>query len=491
MPTMMHESEPQRDFLAHCVAATTGNPLLEEIRNRSAEAVLAVYRTIKNALVHAIDNDAMRQTAQQSAEILRGFAQEVGSGAVITFAGDTVFVCGQLLRAQRKVYEATVELGKLFARCDVSEVSFEDALSDADLLAFAAAVATTLRDPERRDALTKTKLNHVSVRKVEPILTRRQDDAELPVQERILRLYANALLVMRQFYDSIAHGTTILPHRVKRLAQRLVTLSETNHPALLGMTAMAHAHRDDAGRAVQSAILAVVVARQITTDRVALARLAMTALMADSGRIRLLGPKGRDRFVTLSEQLEACVPPMTGIVCIATGGINVASAMRTVSSVETTWIERKSLLGPVYGGKLSPLVQSQILRIVRRLLEYVAPRDASRPMAPADALQALFAEPDVDRVLLKLVVRAVGVIPVGSVVEFETGEWAVVIAPSQNAEAAHLPLVRLVTDRSGHALERPRDVDLGTAAASPTFPRIKHIVSPEEARFNVTRTFIV
>jgi hypothetical protein len=66
--------EVAQDFLAHCVAATTGNPLLEQIRDKSSEAALAVFRLVKNALVHAIDNEAVVQTIQQSHVIRPGFS---------------------------------------------------------------------------------------------------------------------------------------------------------------------------------------------------------------------------------------------------------------------------------------------------------------------------------------------------------------------------------------------------------------------------------
>src|SRR6185295_10215088 len=102
-----------KDFLPHCVASTTGNPLLEQIRDQSSHVVLAVYRLVKNALVHAIDNSAMLETAAQSAEILQGFAAEVALAPTLTFADDSVFVCGQLLRASRKVYQTATELGTL------------------------------------------------------------------------------------------------------------------------------------------------------------------------------------------------------------------------------------------------------------------------------------------------------------------------------------------------------------------------------------------
>jgi hypothetical protein len=471
------------------VASTTGNPLLERIRDRSAEATLAVYRLVKNVLVHAIDNDAVVSTAEQSAEILSGFAAEVGGSATITFVEDTVFVCGQLLRASRKVYEAAVELGKVLGRVEVSEVGFEPGLERADLLSFGALLATGLREPERRGDLLATQIPHVFARRVDTTLVEQEDDANQPLSQQILRCYAVALMVMRQFFDAVAAGTTVMPHRVKRLAQRLVVLTESGDPAVFGMLAMAHAHRHDAGRAVQAALLSLVVGRQITTDRVALARLAMAALVAEAGRVRVAGPERRDRLVALPDSVDATVPAAAAAVAIATGGINIQNAERAVVAWEATWLERTERLGPLYGGK-SALPQAQILRLARGLLDRLAPRDSGRALSPIDALEAVASEPGVDRALVRLLVRALGVIPASSVVEFETGEWAVVVGPSKNPDARHLPLVRLLTDRSGRALDSPKEVDLGRATQARTYPRIVNIIEPDRVRFNVTKPFL-
>lgn len=468
------------DFLSHCVAKTTGNPMLDRIRDRSADVVLAVFRLLKNAMVHSVDNDAVKQTAQSTAEILGGFAGEVGSAAMITFIEDSTFVCGQLLRASRAVYESAAELGRILGRVGVSECSFEAGVTQADLLAMCAALGTAIRDGDRKNALLEAKIPNVSIRKVDSKLTKRSREDDRPSFEKIVQFYATALVVMRGFYGDIAQGLTILPHRVKRLAQRFVVLAESEDPAVLGMSAMARAHRDDAGRAVQTAILALAVARQITKDRIVLAQLVMAALLADVGRARVLGPAHGDALVPLSDADDARVPSSAALACVSTGGVNPSNAARTATVVEVAWLERRGVLGEPWSGTLPPIVPAQILGMVRDMLARVAPRDTTTPMSPADALEAVAAS-KVDRILLRLLVRAVGLVPAGTVVELDTGEWAVAVGPSKTMP--HLPELRVVTDRSGRALEHPRPLDLGQTQL--TF----RVLEPDRARFNVTRAF--
>lgn len=477
------------DFLEACVPSTTGNPLLEQIRDRGAEGLLAIYRLVKNSMIHAIDNAAVRETAQQSSDILRNFANEVGMPVTITFVDETVFVCGELLRASRKIYESGLELGQILGKIGVSELAFESGVSADNLLEFGAALATSLRDGDRKDTLANANISSVHVRKVQRELAARKRDDDLLPKERTLRFYATALVAMRQFFDEVAHGHTLLPHRVKRLAQRLVTLSETHDGGLLGTMAMAAAHRDDAGRAVQGAVIAVMLARQITDDRAALARLAMSALMADVGRVRVAGIHGRDRLVPLSDEQTAETPGFAALVCLATGGVNHPNALRTVVAMEVNWRECEPLLGPTWNGTLTPLLHSEILVLVRRVLDVIAPRDTTPGRSPAAALEQVAQDRTTDRVLLRLLVRAIGVLPTGTVVELEGGEWAVVVGPSNYAESFPAPSLKLITDRRGRALDVSGLLDLGDPILGARRPRIAKVVEPEQARFNVARVF--
>ncbi len=483
----MRRTANKTDFLAACKASDSRNKSLEEIRDKGAEVILAIFRMLKNSLVHAIDNKAVQMTVKESHHIITDFAATVGGYVSITYVDDTIFVCGQLLRASRSIYESAMEVGKLFAICGVSEVSFTGDCTEQDLFETCAAFSISARDPLRRGNLLEAKLNNVAVRAVDSSLqSKKEDDSNLPPMAQALRAYASALVVMRQFFEKMAKGKTVLPHRVKRIAQRIVALAEGDEGSVLAMLTLANAHRDEAGRSVQAAILAVVVARRLTSDRIVLSQLAMAALMADVGRVRIAGTTATERFVQLSDDVERAVPAVTSALCISTGGVNVQNALRTVTTFEATWLERQALLGPPYKRQMAPMIQSKILHIVRALLDQLAPRDMSRALSPLDALAALSRQPTTDETVFRLLVQAVGVMPTGTVVEFETGEWGIVVGPSQNRAAIARPRIKLITDRAGQVFSKPKEIDLGASSQGRRFPKITGIIEPTRARFNVT-----
>lgn len=476
------------DFLSVCQATQQSNPVLEEIRNRGAEVVLALFRLTKNSLVHALDNEAMVKTAQQTSRIVSDLGVTVGGSVSVSYVDQTIFVCGQIMRASRSIYESGMELGRLLERCGVSEVRITSDAAEQDLLAFAEAFSISARDPKQRDRLVQTKFERIAVRKADTNLLNRQEEKNLPELELALLAYASALVVARDFFDRIAEAKPVMLYRLKRIAQRLVTLAQQKHASVLALTTLAHAHRDDAGRAVQSAIIAILIARRLTSNRQVLGQLALSALLSDVGRIQKAGATGRDRLVSLPEEAEKAVPSLTSAICIVTGGVTLQSAIRTVTAYEATFVEREHLLGPIYKRSLSTTVASKILRVARALLDHLAPRDTSRPLSPLDALAAVSQLPNIDRVAYRLLVAAVGLLPTGTVVEFETGEWGIVMGPSHNKSAMDKPRIKLITDRAGQVFVNPKEIDLGESDKR-HYPPITGIIEPDRARFNVTSLF--
>ncbi|MBL8606133.1 MAG: hypothetical protein JNL38_02385 [Myxococcales bacterium] len=470
------------DFLSLCAASHTGNPILERVRGKSAEVTLCVYRLVKTALVHALDNAAVRDAAVLCEAGLETFASETGTAPTLTFVEDSVFVCGQLMKASRGAYEAAAELGEMLRGVQVSELSFERGVTCDQLLAFVREFATAARQKGAREAIADRKLPGVFARKIDPRLSRRRAaDGATPAQ-RALRLYSTALVVMRQFYEDLGAGVTVLPHQVKRVAHRFVALAADEDPTMLGMTTMAKSHRDEAGRAVQAAILSLAIARQITSDRVALSAVALAALMSEAGAVRTRRHVG-DRFLTDAE--EGRVLGAAAFACISTGGVNPQSALRAVVAVELSWDERRALVGEPWGGEVKPLLVSELIATARHLLELVAPRDATAtPLSPVAAVDAVLSRHGGDPLVGRLLVRAIGVIPIGTVAELSDGSIGVVTAPSPVRPTA--AVVRILLDPRGGEPPTPTSIDLGATGGV----RILRTLDPSRVPVDWTRPFV-
>lgn len=286
-----------------------------------------------------------------------------------------------------------------------------------------------------------------------------------------IRIVTASIAITERWYEllgSAAPGEPTSLEPLERIAQSIAAISANGVlPAIVTLSATG---RDFAARAIQSACLGVAAARRHVRDPRALRRLALAALLVDAGRARL------------SEEEDDQVPTASAGLALSSAG-SAALESAGMTAFEVAWLERPRL-GKLYDGALEPRLSSRLLVVVRRFLERIAPRNDATPASPLDALRALLAEDDADLVALGILVDAVGVLPVGTVVQLGSGEWAIV-APAATRTAVDHPPLRYLTDEKGTAhprsplVERPKQV------------RITRTLSGKETRFNLARAFFL
>jgi hypothetical protein len=301
-----------------------------------------------------------------------------------------------------------------------------------------------------------------------------------------LDLYVSALAVTKQHFDALARGELPRLSALERTAQALAA-SAANAAYALAIPLSASG-RDDASRAVQAAMLALSVARRTTRNPRALRRIALAALLVDAGRARIAGREGLDlgMFRLLPDNLDAEVPTESAALGMSEGASQVVEAA-AVTAFETAWLERPRL-GRLYAGRVEPRMSTRLLFAVRSFLEHCSPRASDEPQTPFEALRRLVARGGEEAPVLRLLADAVGLVPVGSVVELSSGQWAIVAPPA--AAEPERPRVRVLTDLAGRALERPPLLDLGAPPESgKALPRVVRVVPAREARFNLTQAF--
>lgn len=429
-------------------------------RELGASLVLALQRLLKITQIHALDNMAVIQQLDQTSEAIRIFCTRVHGPATFLFAKNTVFVSGQLLKATRTEYEAALELGATLEAVGVTELSIQADVESRDLASFAEAVVTALRDRSRRTILREPS-SRIRGRRVDAAALL-ADAEDLPHDEQIVRAYAQAIVVMRRTLETLAAGRFELPHEAKRIAQKLVMLSEGDTPSFLGVTAMRNANHDAAGRAVNASILAVAMCRLLTEDLSILSRVAMAALLYDVGRPWVIGAARASGPGKLSPEEELRMPAASALVHTLLGGFRLPSMIRTVIDYEAHWHARSAEMGPLYGGERLPAIAARIVAAAHRFNAVLTPDPAARViLTPDDAVAFIRGEAhdEEDQLVVSLLIGAIGLFPTGTVVELSSGELAIVVSsPSHPAEYAR-PNVRIVTLANGRPA-RPVEVDL-------------------------------
>lgn len=439
-------------------------------RDMGEDVIVALHRLVRLTRLHDVENEAFARQLEQTHKLVVEYCLHAGTHLSVLFAHKVVLVGGQILKGSRAAYDAAVDLGEILAWCGGAELAIARDITIKDLKSFADALSAAQRN--RRAGGFESPTRKVRLRAVSEAARLRGVDVEyLNLEQKIVRTYASAVVVMRRFFEDLRRGQYEQPPKIKRIAQSLVDLSEGKTPAYLGVTEVRNQNHDDAGRAVNTAILAVSAARQITQDRGLLCQVAMAALMHDVARPRALG-----QFTTglvgvvprLSEDAEDRLPAGAAAVLTALGRVNEPTVARTVVTFESLWLRRQHSLGPLYAGMREPTVHARIIAIARKYNDLMTPEPGLAPPLPdrviAEIWQSL--EHPADRTVLRMLVAALGLFPVGTLVRLNTGETAEVIPGRDLGSPTHRPPVRLIMDSRGGIINPPRDVDLSQPDAA-------------------------
>ncbi|MDF2694579.1 MAG: Translation initiation factor 2, partial [Labilithrix sp.] len=438
----------------------------EHARELGAGVVVAIYRLAKLAQMHDLGNQAFIRQLEQCHQMIGEYCLRSGSNVSVLFADKATFVAGQLLKGNRGAYEAAAELGALLENLGGSELHISRDITREDLNAFAEQISLFHRTGSAAQVRIPPKMH---LRRVADAARLRGIELEnLTPDQRIVRAYASAVVIMRRFFEDLAASRYVLPRRIKRIAQSLVDLSDASTASYLGVTEVRNANYDEAGRAVNTAILAVSIARETIQDRTALAQIAMAAMMHDVARPRALALAGASGSpmpgmagpTMLSEDQEDRLAAGAAAVLTALGRVNEPSITRTVLTFEALWLRRRTWLGPVYWGARPPTMHASIIAVARRYNDLLTPEPGLAPPTTDYAVAMLANEltDAQDRTVLRMLVSALGLLPTGTLVQLSTGEVAEVTRGTK--ALGEKACVNIVADANGQQYPQPVEVDL-------------------------------
>lgn len=429
----------------------------EDKRLLASKLVNALYRVIKACQIHAEHNQAVTQVIEAAVQSTVRFCERAGVRSVaMLFTPHAVFVNRQMLRASKETYQLALELGTLLLACDATEITVSHDVSPGEIAEFGRAAANASRDGRPSVKLKNGGWEGLRLRKVQGLGA----SANVAPTTKAARTFAAALMILKSFYGDLRAGNYEPRQGVKRISQKLVSASELEARLLLSIAAVPSADPDRSQSLLSTAIVALAMANQLTTDRSLLSSIVTAALLYDVGRPRMLG-HDTSSMRTLNADEEALQLTSSVVAITALGKLHPPNLTRAVLVHETHAL--KAGIAP-YRAKRSPLLASRVVALARTFVELRTPSATGSALSLDDAIQVLDGQaPDnTGRTLIKLLVGALGLFPAGTMVELSTGEMGVVLAtPAMPVDFARPP-VRILYDDRAQLLPEPIDIDLAT-----------------------------
>lgn len=284
--------------------------------------------------------------------------------------------------------------------------------------------------------------------------------------DRARTVRAEAMTTMQSIFEGVKTGA---PLRLARVTQTVRTLMDSvlrQHEALLCLSHLRQFDADELTHGVDVCVFALVIGKHQGFSRAQLERLGIGALLHDVGKMRL--PRNLLRkpgAYTEQERSLMHQHPRLGVaVLLHADGIHDDSRRIVVEHHER--INGSGYPARLRGDQIAP--GSEIVGLADAYDAMLSSRGGRPPLLPAQAIKELYhggLRGEFDLRWVERVVRYLGVYPVGSVVELNTGERGIVTAVHPGN--ALRPSVTLLWDARQQRYPTPLRVSLATASAGP------------------------
>lgn len=297
-----------------------------------------------------------------------------------------------------------------------------------------------------------------------------------------------ALAAVRRVFEGVKTGGALdgagLKQVVTALTERLLD-HRASMTTLVLLQQMRRANGSLFEHSVDVCVLALVVAKDHGMEPRAIEQLGLGALLHDIGQMRL--PQ------TLLRKSGAFTKQERKLIRMHTkvGAMIVAQTQTLDTDCRRIVLEHHETMdGTGYpdglaGDRLS--LMSQIVGLVDRY-DALASRRGGRPgMLPAQAIRALYhlgLNHRFDQALVERMIHSLGVYPVGSLVELNTGERGIVLAVNPTERLR--PTVKLMWAASGRPYAVPSLLDLAAQRLADPERTIRRILDPVREGVDIT-----
>ena len=282
-------------------------------------------------------------------------------------------------------------------------------------------------------------------------------------------------------------GRAVNVRKVKRTVQGIVDQVLANEPSMITMTSLRDMDEYTFTHCVNVCIFSVVIGQRLGLGRLQLYELGLSGLLHDIGKLRI-GADIINKPGSLDEHewFKIQQHPTEGLLLLfQMGGFTDVPYRQMLQAYEHHM--RIDLAGyPKNRRPRNPTLFSRIVAVADGFDAATSVRSYQyKPRAPDEVLREMKDNPKrgFDPLLVKALINATGVFPIGTLVFLDTLEMAVVCGV--NPERLHQPMVKIITDPMGVRLSPPLEADLAEVDASTGRPYRQVIKTTDAQRYGI------
>ncbi len=426
----------------------------------------AFYGALSALKLYPVENDTVQQALTELQNAVGRVADQDG-GAEVRVVGDFFFLNETRLRLDLSNFATFGSFARALQDHGIGALEIYPGVQRSEWAPF---VSMLLRKPDPQRPF-EAFVERMAGAPVEHLHLRPEKEVEEPESEESLtaakRTYAQSVQVAKDVLGDVRLGKAVNVRKVKRAVQGIVDQVLSNETSMVTMTTLRDFDEYTFTHCVNVCIFSVVMGQRLGLDKLQLYELGLGALFHDIGKQRVdydiinkPGGLTDDEWAELKEH--------------TTEGLLLLFQMHGFADVPY----RQMLMAYEHHMKVDltgypsntrprdPTLFSRIVAVADAFDAGTSVRSYQyNPWPPDAVLKEMRDNPKrgFDSLLVKALITATGVYPIGTLCILDSHEMAVVSEVNPDPDFAHRPKVKIISDPMGVPLQETLTVDLAQA----------------------------
>lgn len=422
----------------------------------SRQLVSQLYVVLRTVKIHDPNNTSVQNALTGFLGVLGPLTKAWGSVAIELVCG-CLYVNGIRLRVDVSGYASHRYVVEMMEKSGLRSMTILEDFGLEELKSFAYAIAQLeVEGPsfERLSAaLDQKEVVNIELGKARPSDTDLTDVSHEEVKARAKESFFGAVKVVKQIMNSASRFEAVKLRRAKRVVQALVDSILNDESFMFGLTTIKNHDEYTFNHCVNVCIYSVAMGQRLGLSKSRLGQLGMAALFHDVGKVEI-------DWAILNKPGGLTQKEWDVVKSHTLRGARLLARLchldeRSLRAIVVAYEHHVNFDRSGYPSVSPDTPLDLFSRIVRITDAFDAMTTAriyrSKPCSPHESVIYILKEAgrSFDPRLVKVFVSMVGVYPVGTVLELDTAETAVVVKPATDIADVARPMVKIIAVGGG------------------------------------------
>jgi len=460
------------------------------LQEQGRKVLAAFYTALRALKLYPLENSAVQQALAELHSLVEGLVTEEGA-AELRVVGDFFFLNEVRLRLDLSNYSTFGSFARSLTDHGLGAVEVLPGIDQGEWAPFLSLLARPAEKvdpyPTFMEKMGAAPILHIQVRPESEVVEPGLEEEE--ALHAAKRTYAQSVRVAKDALTDARMGRAVNVRKVKRAVQGIVDQVLGNEPSMITMTTLRDYDEYTFTHCVNVSIFSIVIGQRIGLPRLLLYELGLGALFHDLGKSRIPHDiVNKPGGLTDEEWFRLQQHPTEGFLSLfGLGGFPDVPYRQMLIAYEHHM--KVDLSGyPKNRRDRKPTLFSRIVSVADAFDAGTSVRSYQFEPWPADQVLAEMRDNPkrgFDPVLVKALINATGVYPIGTLVILDTLEMAVVSGVNEDPEKLHQPTVKVISDPMGLPLSEPKTLDLSVTDPASGQPVHSVIKTTDPERYGV------